>query len=331
LPAIKACKHLGLSLRTVQRWRHNLIDARKGSERKVHHKLTLEEEQQVLATANSQEFVDKAPHQIVAHLADREVYLASESTFYRLLKKAGYNQHRARTAPKKHQKPKSLIATGPNQVWTWDITYLKGPRKGHFYYLYLIVDVFSRKIILSRVHEKECSYFAAQMIQQAYQQEKISPSQVHLHSDNGGPMKGAPMLAMLQKLGITPTFSRPRVSDDNPYSEALFRTLKYRIEYPKNGFNSLEESMAWCERFENWYNHEHLHSAIKWVTPASRHEKKDTSILKHREVVYAEARFKNPLRWSGKIRDWSPIKEVQLHPENERNHYGIKPLNSMVI
>ncbi len=174
------------------------------------------------------------------------------------------------------------MAQGPNQVWSWDITYLRSSVKGKFYYLYLVVDVFSRMIVGWAVHEEESSDLAGALITEACLRQGVDPDKLILHSDNGGPMKGATMLATLQWLGIVPSFSRPKVSDDNAYSEALFRTLKYRPEYPSVPFQSLQESRSWTSKFERWYNHEHRHSGIKFVSPASRHSGEDEAILLRR-------------------------------------------------
>lgn len=187
-------------------------------------------------------FRDLAPSQIVPILADAGVYLASESSFYRILREAKLLSHRGRAAVATHQRPTERVANGANQVWSWDITYLKSPVKGQFYYLYLVVDVWSRKIVGWAVHEVDSSDLAAALVREAVIREGVAPEALVLHSDNGGPMKGATMLATLQWLGVVPSFSRPRVYDDNPYSEALFRTVKYRPEYPQQPFVSLEDA-----------------------------------------------------------------------------------------
>lgn len=177
------------------------------------------------------------------------------------------------------KKPRALVATGPNQVYTWDITYLPTQVKGVFLYLYLVMDIYSRKIVGWQVHEEERSALAADLMTDICEREGIRRDQVTLHSDNGSPMKGATMLATLQQLVIMPSFSRPSVSNDNPYSESLFRTLKYRPNYPGKPFADVRSARSWVEGFIGWYNHEHRHSAIKFVTPAQRHCGEDSSIL----------------------------------------------------
>ena len=192
--------------------------------------------------------------------------------------------------------------------------YLRGAIRGSFYYLYMFEDVYSRKIVGWQIHEEETMELAASLFKEICSRLKLDPTGLVLHSDNGGPMKGSTMLATLQRLGVTPSFSRPRVSDDNPYSEALFRTLKYRPEYPSEAFSSLEHARAWTSFFVNWYNTEHRHSAIRFVTPDERHEGRDKDILAKRHRVYQLARAKNPTRWSAKTRNWEPVETVTLNP-----------------
>jgi len=281
------------------------------------NKLTEAERRRVLEVVNSPEHRDRSPKQIVPSLADQGVYIASESTMYRILRETGQLVHRAASKPPARRRPDELVATAPNQVWSWDITYLKSPILGSFFYLYLAVDIFSRKIVAAEVHKTEDSGRAAEMITGACVAEGIDPGQLALHSDNGSPMKGATLLATLQQLGVMPSFSRPRVSDDNPFSEALFRTAKYRPEYPSRPFESLEAAREWVLWFVEWYNHEHLHSGIRFVTPAQRHAGVDVEILARRHAVYEAARDRNPERWSGRTRNWSRIEAVHLNPPHD--------------
>ena len=313
----KACEVLGLSPRTVQRWRNpvQLQDKRKESSPSPGNKLSEQERQQVIKTMNSPEYRDMTPHQIVAALADQGIYLASEATMYRILKAEGQDAHRQKAVPRKHQKPTELTATAPNQVWTWDITYLPSPIKGIFFYLYMILDLYSRKIVAWQVHSREDSTLAAELIKEGYLLEGISRGQLVLHSDNGSPMKGATMLATLQQLGVMPSFSRPSVSNDNPFSEALFRTFKYCPEYPRNPFQSLEEARAWVEWFVKWYNLEHRHSKLALVTPNERHTGQDQEILDNRRAVYERAKEAKPERWSGWARDWTAPDKVTLNKQ----------------
>jgi len=268
---------------------------------------------------NSPAFRNQPPNQIVPALADQGVYVASESTMYRILREEKLNTHRSASKPVQHKKPREHMAKAPNQVWSWDITYLRGPVVGTFFYLYLVVDIFSRKIVGYSVREKEFSDYAAILVNEACQREGIRRNTLVLHQDNGSPMKGATLKATLDRLGVTPSYSRPHVSDDNPYSEALFRTLKYRPEYPTKPFESLESATAWVEEFVTWYNTEHRHSGIRYVTPDERHNSEDEEILAYRMKVYEEAKQKHPERWCGKTRNWESIKEVYLNPEDPIN------------
>ena len=314
----KACETLGLDARTIQRWRRQGIgdDRRTGPRSEPANKLTDGERREVLEVVNRPEFRDLSPKQIVPRLADRGIYLASESTIYRLLRKEGQMAHRTASRPPMRRRPKEFVASSPNQVWSWDITYLRSPIRGEFFYLYLVVDIFSRKIVGAAVHETEDSEHAAQLIAKACATEGIDSGQLRLHSDNGSPMKGATLLATLQQLGVMPSFSRPRVSDDNPFSEALFRTVKYRPECPSRPFESLEAARAWVLWFVRWYNHEHLHSGISFTAPAQRHAGRDAGILQRRRVVYEAARARHPQRWARGIRDWSPVDVVRLNPSH---------------
>jgi len=229
-------------------------------------------------------------------------------------------QHRDKNKPgKKITKPKALTASAPNQIYTWDITYLPSEVKGLFFYLYLVLDIYSRKIVGWQVHSEELCVLAADLMVDICQREGVQPSQVTLHSDNGSPMKGATMLATLQMLGVVPSFSRPSVSNDNPYSESLFRTLKYRPEYPEKCFAGLSDARAWVKEFVQWYNNAHCHSGIRFVTPAQRHRGEDVEILARRKQVYQQAKLQNPARWSGEIRNWDQIKEVHLNPEKGKS------------
>lgn len=312
---------LGLKARTLQRWRQQNEeggeDRRQGPLAEPAHKLSRAEQETVLATANSVEYRDLSPAQIVPRLADEGEYLASESTFYRLLRAAKQMAHRLRAKPVTSRKPREQVATRPNQVWSWDITYLPGPVRGTFFFLYLFLDVWSRKIVGAQVYGEGNAERAAQLFVQSCIHQGVEPSGLVLHADNGGPMKGSTMLATLQWLGVVPSFSRPHVSDDNPYSEALFRTLKYAPEYPNRPFLSLDEAQDWVEAFVRWYNTQHRHSAIRFVTPDQRHLGQEEAILANRQQVYQEARSRNPGRWSGSIRDWAPVEEVRLNPQHQ--------------
>jgi len=316
----KACALLGITVRTIERWEKDdgLIDKRKQAIHIPVNKLSDEERSMVLQVANSKIYQNLPPCKIVPMLADEGCYIASESTFYRILRTENQLTHRQHSRPVKHHKPNAYKATGARQVWTWDISYLPTQVRGLYFYLYIIIDVFSRKIVGWSVHEVESSEHAAKLIKQACIDEKINRKQIVLHSDNGSSMKGATMLAMLQVLGILPSFSRPSVSDDNPYSEALFKTLKYHSTFPRwKKFADLNEARVWCEKFVVWYNHIHLHSALKFVTPMQRHNGEDMVIRHKRDLVYQAAKKQNPGRWSGSSRDWTLLDIVTLNPNKK--------------
>jgi len=314
----RACKLIGISSRTIERWKRQPEgghDHRQGPKTSPRNRLSAKEREEVVQVVNSPAYRNQSPNQIVPALADQGVYLASESTMYRILREEKLNAHRSASKPPQHNKPREHVAVSPNQVWTWDITYLKGPVVGTFFYLYMIVDIYSRKIVGYSVREKEFSDYAALLVDEACQREGVRRNTLVLHQDNGSPMKGATLKATLDKLGVTASYSRPHVSDDNPYSESLFRTMKYRPEYPSKAFASLEAALKWVEGFVQWYNTEHRHSAIRYVTPEERHHGEDQKLLSYRKEVYEEAKRKHPERWSGKIRNWEPIKEVYLNPD----------------
>jgi transposase InsO family protein len=308
----KACEMLNLKIRTIERWKHQLQDKRQTPKNGPQNALSEEERIRIIEVVNGPEYAHLPPCKIVPALADKNIYLGSESTFYRICRKENLLAHRLRSNPAKQQKPDELKAIGPNQIWSWDITYLKASIKGTYYFLYLPMDIFSRKIVYWEIHKNESAELSAQMIQKACLLNNIQEHQLIIRSDNGGPMKGATMLSTLEMLGVVPSFSRPRVSDDNPFSEALFRTMKYVPSFPDSGFRSLEEAEKWVSKFVDWYNNEHLHSGINFVTPASRHRGEDEIILKNRHQVYVEAKIKNPSRWSGQTRNWSKNLVVEI-------------------
>ena len=315
----EACRVLEITPRTLQRWRQDGAvkeDGRKqaGSQRKPANQLSQQERQQVLDTANQPLFSQMPPNQIVPTLADQGIYIASESTFYRLLREANQLTHRGKAKAATRVRPSPLQADSPNQLWSWDITYLATNVKGLFFYLYLIMDVFSRKIVGWEVYETQSAEQAAQTFRKTYLREGVKPDTLTLHSDNGSPMKGVTMLGMLQNLGVMPSFSRPSVSNDNPYSESLFKTLKYHPGFPDSPFELLQNARQWVARFDHWYNEVHHHSALKFVTPGQRHRGEDIAILKQRDLLYKAAKEKYPERWSGKTRNWKPDTIVYLNP-----------------
>ena len=312
----RACQVVGLSVRTVERWRTGPADdARHGPRHAPANKLSDTERTALLATVNAAAFRELTPHQIVPRLADLGRYFASESTIYRVLRAEQLLAHRGRAKAPGRRTVRAHVATGPHQVWTWDITYLKTPVRGLFQYLYLIMDIWSRKVVGWAVHDVESADLAAALFTDTCRAQRLDPAGIVLHADNGGPMKGATMVVTLERLGVLASFSRPGVSNDNPFSESLFRTLKYRPEYPAQPFVDLAAAHDWVRVFVRWYNTTHLHSAIRFVTPNDRHAGRDLALLAARHRVYAAARARRPERWSGATRNWAPITDVTLNPE----------------
>jgi putative transposase len=313
-----ACQVVGLSARTIERWRANpnADDGRCGPHRRPHNALSPAEEAQVASVLTSSRYSGVSPKQLVPQLADEGLYLASESTMYRLQRRLGLRA-RKRSTSRTHVTRACAVhrATKPDQVWSWDITWLPTTVRGTYLYLYLVMDVWSRRIVGWRVADRESADVAAALVAQACSAGKIDPCGLVLHSDNGAPMRGSTMISTLQWLGIVPSFSRPHVSDDNPYSEALFRTLKHTPAYPRLPFADLASAERWVARFVDWYNSEHRHSAIRFVTPDERHHGREQELLAQRHALYERARLANPERWTGSTRNWSPVGLVVLNPE----------------
>jgi transposase InsO family protein len=313
-----ASRLVGLSARTIERWREdpNAEDRRQGPQRRPGNALSPSEQARIVAVMTSSEYCLVPPKQLVPRLADEGIYLASESTMYRLQRRFELRRQ-TRTTTRSHVTRATTVhrATAPNQVWSWDITYLPTPVRGRFLRLYLVLDVWSRRIVGWRVHERESEEIAAEMIRKICDDANINPNGLVLHSDNGKPMRGSTMLATLQWLGIVPSFSRPHVSDDNPYSEALFRTLKRGPTYPRAPFAGIKAAEHWVGRFVAWYNREHRHSAIRFVTPDERHFGLEQRVLSRRQALYERARRARPERWSRLSRNWTPIDGVVLNPE----------------
>ncbi len=333
----RACALLGFSERTFQRWQwggDERADGRTLRHEAPAHKLSALERASLLAVVNSAEFGHLPPSQIVPRLADQQRYIASESTFYRVLRAENQLTHRrTERVAQERSKPRAACATQPNQLYTWDITYLPTTVHGGYFYLYLFVDVFSRKIVAWQIYAEESGAHASDLMKDLCRREQIAPGQLLLHSDNGSSMKGATMLATLQALGVMASLSRPAVSNDNPYSESLFKTLKYRPDYPLKPFADIVAARSWAAMLVQWYNHEHRHSAIRFVTPAQRHAGLDRAILTQRHAVYEIARARNPLRWKRSTRNWRHIDIVHLNPDHIKANGESKttaPINQQV-
>ena len=256
-------------------------------------RLTDTEELRVLDTLNSERFQDMAPGEVHATLLDEGVYLCSERTMYRILSKRGQNVIRRQSAPRIYAKPE-LLATQPNELWSWDITKLRGPVKWIYFYLYKVLDVFSRYVVGWMVATRESADLAKDLITEACRKQEILPGTLTIHADNGGPMKAHTFAQLLTDLGVAKSNSRPSVSNDNPFSESAFKTLKYRPGYPER-FGSIEDARSFCREFFTWYNTEHRHSGIAILTPENVH------YHTHQDVLNA--------------RSFTLVKAFQLHPE----------------
>jgi putative transposase len=313
-----ACDLLGISIRSIERWRANpeIADRRCGPQRRPSNALSATEEAQVVAVLTSARYAGLSPKQLVPQLADEGLYLASESTMYRVQRRYGL-RIKKRTTTRTHVTRAATVhqATGPNQVWSWDITWLPTTLRGLYLYLYLIIDVWSRRIVGWRIAERESADIAAELITQSCGDGAIDPRGLVLHSDNGKAMRGSTMISTLQWLGVIPSFSRPHVSDDNPYSEALFRTLKHTPAYPRLPFANIAAATRWVTTFVDWYNGTHRHSAIRYVTPDQRHHGRECAVLACRRELCERVRRAHPERWSSATRNWLPVGSVVLNPE----------------
>ncbi len=317
-----ACHEVGISIRTFQRWSSGnevQCDRRPTASHAVPlNKLSDDERQQILDICCRLEFANLPPSQIVPILADRGEYIASESTFYRVLKEENLLHHRGRDKPRgSTKKPTSHTAKAANQVWTWDISYLPTTVIGRYFYLYMIVDIYSRMIVGWEVHLAESGEHASELLERSVWSQKCVKSNLVLHSDNGSPMKSLTFQAKMYDLGILSSRSRPRVSNDNPFSESLFRTVKYCPRWSSEGFETLENARTWVLKFVEWYNNEHRHSRINFVAPSQRHRGEDAEILSKRKAFYETQKSRNPTRWSGETRNWQAMGPVNLNPEKE--------------
>lgn len=315
-----ACEEADISFRTYKRWfKAGTVhsDKRPNAVRlSPQNKLSEAERRQIITVSNEPRFASLPPSQIVPTLLDEGVYYASESSFYRVLNAHNQLHHRGRSvSPSKRTLPTTFTANQSGEVYCWDITYLPSTVRGQFYYLYMLEDIYSRKIVGWEVHEAESGDNAAALLQRTLIKENTLHTGVVLHSDNGAPMKSQTMRMKAYELGVTPSYSRPRVSNDNPFAESLFRTCKYRPDWPSQGFKSLEEAREWVLTFTRWYNYEHKHSQLRFVTPHQRHTGQDKAILMQRERCLERAKQVNPSRWGSRnIRNCKPVGPTTLNP-----------------
>ena len=314
----KACEVVGISIRTLQRWKCcGVKDNRKGASKRVVRKLKPESSQAIIGHCNSVRFRDLNPHEIVPLLLNEGVYLASVSTFYRVLRAENMVHHRSNTKPKNGcGKPSEHLATGSDQVYCWDITWLPRTIRGLFFYAYVVIDIFDKNIVGWSVHEEESERHSRDLFERTLQGKMVKLRA--LHADNGHPMKGITLMALLKDLNVEVSHSRPRVSNDNPFIESLFKTLKYRVNYPLR-FRDLIHAREWMASFVNWYNTEHLHSSIGHVTPQQMRTGEAELIFEHRNAVMRQAQADNPERWGSRpAKHWESPRQVVLNPEKER-------------
>ncbi len=276
--------------------------------------LTDDEERRVLDILHDKRFMDSSPYQVYAALLDEGVYLCSIRTLYRVL--ARHDEVRERRNQLRHPsyaKPE-LLATAPNQVWSWDITKLKGPAKWTYFYLYVIIDIFSRYVVGWMVAHRESTDLAKRLIGETCVRQGIREGQLTIHADRGSSMTSKGVGQLLSDLSVTKTHSRPYVSNDNPYSEAQFKTLKYRPEFPAQ-FGSIEDARAFCRGFFDWYNHDHYHSGIALLTPHSVHSGQAAVIVSRRDQVLQAAFERFPTRFKGQLPCAQPIpKAAWINP-----------------
>jgi putative transposase len=292
-----ACRALGVAPATIYR-RRRPVQRRSGPRPRPRpaRALSEPEREEVLGVLNEERFVDLAPAEVYATLLDEERYLCSERTMYRVLAESGaVRERRDQLRHPKYAAPE-LLATAPNQLWSWDITKLLGPQKWTYYYLYVILDVFSRYVVGWTVKTGESAAVAEQLIAQALTQQQVTRGQLTLHADRGGSMRSKPVAFLLADLGVTKTHSRPHTSNDNPYSEAQFKTLKYRPGFPER-FGSIEVAKSFCRPFFDWYNHTHRHSGIGLMTPAAVHYGRAGALHAERARILAAAYAANPERF----------------------------------
>lgn len=309
------CTALGLSRATLyRRWWQKDISAPAPKRKPPERSLTEEERSEVLAVLRSERFMDKAPAQVYAELLDEGRYLCSIRTMYRILDDVGEVRERRNQLRHPNYRKPELLATGPNQVWSWDITKLLGPVKWSYFQLYVIIDIFSRYVVGWMIAHRESATLAERLIEETCAKQGIEQGQLTIHADRGSSMRSKPVAMLLSDLGITKTHSRPHVSNDNPFSEAQFKTLKYRPDFPDR-FGSMEDARSFCQQFFRWYNTEHRHSSIGLLTPQMLHSGQAEEVIAGRRQVLSEAYNKNPERFVRRPPEPQvPPKEVWINP-----------------
>jgi putative transposase len=298
--ALSACEALDIPKTSYYRALDPNLRPSRAEDFKHHRALSDEEQAQVLNCLNSERFMDKSPVEVFATLLDEGTFHCSISTMYRILgDNAQVKERRNQLSHPNYTRPE-LLATGPNQVWSWDITKLLGPVKWTYFYLYVILDIYSRYVVGWMVASKESSELAKRLIKSTCEKQKIGPGKLFIHADRGSSMRSKPVALLLSDLGVTKTHSRPHVSNDNPFSESQFKTMKYRPEFPSR-FGAIEDSRAFSEGFFKWYNWEHYHSGIGLLTPGSLHHGQAESIREQRQKTLDAAFLAHPERFVRKL------------------------------
>jgi len=277
--------------------------------------LSRDEEQDVLDALHSERFQDRAPQEVYATLLDEGHYLCSIRTMYRILERHQELKDRRRQVSRSHYVKPELLATGPNEVWSWDITKLKGPAKWTYFYLYVILDIFSRYVVGWMVAERESAALANRLIAETCDKQGIVKDQLTIHADRGPSMRSKPVAHLLADLGVTKTHSRPYTSNDNPYSEAQFRTVKHCPDFPDR-FGSLQDSRHFCQPFFQWYNNEHRHSGLKLLTPADVHYGQAEQVIASRTQALEQAFMRHPNRFKH---------QMPQHPQLDQEVWINKP------
>jgi putative transposase len=302
-----ACNALDVSRAGFYRWQHPR--EKEPTCRLSPLALSPGERNEVLDILHTERFVDKAPREIYATLLDEKSYLCSVRTMYRILEQTDELKERRRQVCRPHYAKPELLATGPNQVWSWDITKLKGPVKWTYYYLYVIMDIFSRYVVGWMVAQRELAVLARKLIDETMKKQSIQPGQLVIHADRGSSMTSKPVAFLLADLGVTKSHSRPSVSNDNPYSESQFKTMKYRPEFPER-FGCIEDTRAFSQTFFPWYNTEHYHSGLGLLTPEDVHYGRAPRIVKARQKVLLAAYEKHPERFKGRMPKPAPLPDT---------------------
>ena len=313
----RACEALSINRATFYR-RQGVTSLETSARPQPPLKLSAPERQTVVDLMHSERFVDTSPHTIYATLLDEGCYYCSVRTMYRILAQEGELKERRNVLRHPNHTKPELLATAPNQLWSWDITKLKGPVKWTYFYLYVILDVYSRYVVGWMVASRESATLASKLISETCAKQGISPTQLTLHADRGSSMKSKTVALLLSDLGITKTHSRPHVSNDNPFSEAQFKTLKYRPQFPQR-FGSLQDCRAFCRPFFCWYNTEHRHSGIAFMTPQDVHYGRASKILETRTSALNAAFEVHPQRFKGKQPTPKPLPEaVWINPPTDQ-------------